>query len=97
MKRLFKPTYDEWIQDQFKQDPKDKELVYKFSRFLRPGQHFFFFIQGGKYFMLSKKFLIEKFKDSNFCMNTFTVPPAFLGWRIPYEFTEDLHVDSIEE
>ncbi len=47
--------------------------------------------------MLSKKFLTKKFKDSNFSMNTFTVPPAFVGWRIPYEFTEDLHVDSIEE
>ncbi len=78
-------------------DHADKQLVYKFSHFLRPGKHFFFFIQGGKYFMLSKNFLCERFKDSSFRMNTFTVPPAFLGWRIPYEFTEDLHVDSNEE
>jgi len=47
--------------------------------------------------MLSKKFLIEKFKNSHFRMNTFTVPAAFRGWKIPYEFTEDLQVDSIEE
>jgi len=43
--------------------------------------------------MLSKKFLTEKFKNSSFKMNTLTVPKAFLGWKIPYEFTEDLPVD----
>lgn len=33
--------------------------------FCKPGKHFFFFIRKGKHFMLSNKFGIERYKQTN--------------------------------
>lgn len=47
--------------------------------------------------MISKQFPSELYKETNIRMNTLLVHPAFTGWRIPYEFTEDLHEDTDKE
>ena len=48
--------------------------------YCRPGKHYFFFIRKGKHFMLSSRFPMERFKETNIKMNYVDVPER--GWKI---------------
>ena len=52
------------------------------SVMLKPGNHHFFFIKGGKWFFLTKDFPVEHYKETNVRMNMIYVP-ANEDWQIP--------------
>ena len=39
------------------------------SMFCRPGRHHFFFVRDGKHFMLSNRYPMERYKQTNVVMN----------------------------
>eukprot|EP00347_Sterkiella_histriomuscorum_P011119 403373687 len=45
------------------------ENVFKYTNFLPSGKHYFYFIKKGKYYCLSDKFPVKRFKNTNLYMN----------------------------
>ena len=58
----------------------DETVNFRHSLFLRPGMHFFYFVRGGKYFMLSQMYPTEQYKQTNVIMNYIKVEAR--DWRI---------------
>lgn len=73
---MTRPTIARGSQKIGEEDIKQLEV----HLFCRPGKHHFFFISKGKHYMLSSKFKIEKYKETNVQMNFVEVPER--GWKI---------------
>ena len=52
-----------------------REVSYQYSRFLPSGRHYFYFIKDGRYFCLSDKYPIKRFKQTNLFMNEILLQP----------------------
>ena len=66
MYRTFKSKEEE---DKCEPELLTKEVSYQYSRFLQSGRHYFYFIKDGRYFCLSDKYPIKRFKQTNLFMN----------------------------
>ena len=49
------------------------ENLFQYVNFIPSGKHYFYFIKKGKYFCLSDKYAVRKFKNTNLFMNEITV------------------------
>jgi len=68
-------------------------VSYNLSLFLRPGTHFFYFIKGGKHYMLSRKYEKGLYKETNMQMNYIVIHDR--DWRLP-PMLAPRHVDWME-
>jgi len=55
-------------------------VAYNHAKFVPSGRHFFYFIRQGKYFCLSDRYPVKKFKGTNLYMNEIYNAPK--TWRI---------------
>jgi len=46
-----------------------KDVAFNYAKFLPNGRHFFYFIKQGKYFCLSDRYPVKRFKKTNLYMN----------------------------
>lgn len=77
------PRKQREVQRKVTQDAIERQVDFKTfetNMFCRPGKHFFFFIRRGKHFMLSQKYDIERYKQTNVQMNFVIIKNR--GWRI---------------
>ncbi len=49
------------------------ESLQKYTNFLPSGKHYFYFINKGKFFCLSDKYPVKKFKKTNLYMNEIVI------------------------
>lgn len=42
-----------------------EDLLFTYFNFIPNGKHYFYFIKGGKYFCISKKYPVRPFKNTN--------------------------------
>ena len=47
--------------------------MFQYINFIPSGKHYFYFIKGAKFFCLSDKFNVKKFKNTNLFMNEIIV------------------------
>lgn len=56
------------------QDRIKNDIAYNYARFIPSGKHYFYFIRQGKYFCLSDRYPVSRFKGTNLFMNELTMP-----------------------
>ena len=66
-------TLDKEEEHLYEKEKVKIENLFKFTNFLPSGKHFFYFIRAGKYYALSDKFAVRRFKGTNLYMNEIIV------------------------
>lgn len=56
------------------------DLAYNYAKFLPSGKHYFYFVKQGKYFCLSDRYPVKKFKKTNLYMNEINILPR--TWKL---------------
>lgn len=72
---MYRPIKTKEEEEKCDPDTIIKEVAYQHSKFIPSGKHFFYFIKDGRYFCLSDKYPIKKFKGTNLCMNEIYLNP----------------------
>lgn len=57
-----------------------QDVAYNHSKFVPSGKHYFYFIKDGKYYCLSDRYPIKRFKQTNLYMNEVVI--AARTWHI---------------
>jgi hypothetical protein len=70
------------LEEEKKYDPTQikKDVAYNHSKFVPSGRHYFYFIKHAKYYCLSDRYPIKKFKQTNLYMNEIVMHPK--TWQI---------------
>lgn len=56
------------------------DIAYNFAKFIPSGKHYFYFVRNGRYYCLSERYPIKRFKKTNLFMNEIYL--AAKTWRI---------------
>ena len=57
-----------------------KETAFNSAKFMPSGRHYFYFVKGGRYFCLSERYPVKRFKKTNLYMNEIYLPAR--TWHI---------------
>ena len=80
MPELFKTIEGKEEEKKYETGVIKTDVAYNYTKFLPSGKHFFYFIRQGKYFSLSDRYPVKKFKGTNLYMNEIHVAPK--TWKM---------------
>lgn len=77
---LYRTLKDKEEEAKYEPERIKKDVAFNYAKFLPNGRHFFYFIKQGKYFCLSDRYPVKRFKKTNLYMNEIHIQPKF--WHI---------------